>query len=395
MVQSCKIGVYGAGAIGCYLGGLLKHQLKDKVSIVFVGREKLAQEFTTSGQMKISDLHRNQIHSIPSDWIEFSTSVSALKECDIILVTVKSQNTTEVGSSLSHCLSSTKGTIVISLQNGLENPNILRDHIPFACVLAGVVEFNVVWNDLAHFHRSTDGGLFIETTPCLFANNICLQSRNVFFEVTEELRKAGLQIILTDRIKPIQRSKLLLNLINSVNALAGCPIVEMLSNRTYRHIYASCVEEGIRVFQKSGEECAKMKRLNPTIFVFLIRVPNWFYRLAFRGIAKLDSKAISSTQQDLLKHKQTEVDWLNGEIVKIGEKYSVPTPINKKFVELIHEAEVANNGPPKLSPDALASKLPLPPLYSSTFFNLLFSVFLFGFFLFVVVVVNAKYIFQL
>src|SRR6185503_10955321 len=102
------------------------------------------------------------------------------------------------------------------------------------CVLAGMVPFNVLRQDGARFHQGTSGKLALErgrgSAP-----------------LAEALTRAGLPAEAHDDMQGVLWGKLLVNLNNSVNALAGVPIKEMLASRGYRRIMADCAREGLAV----------------------------------------------------------------------------------------------------------------------------------------------------
>ncbi|KOO25083.1 2-dehydropantoate 2-reductase [Chrysochromulina tobinii] len=58
---------------------------------------------------------------------------------------------------------------------------------------------------------------------------------------------------------------------------------------------------------------------------------------------------------DLHYRRPTEIEYLNGEIVALGKKAGVPTPLNSRLYELVRAAEAANTGHPNLSPEAIAA----------------------------------------
>jgi len=72
---------------------------------------------------------------------------------------------------------------------------------------------------------------------------------------------------------------------------------------------------------------------------------------------KVDPEARSSMWEDLKRGRLTEVEFLNGEIVSLAEKSGVEAPLNRRIVELVHQAEEAGNGSPGLDADALWSAL--------------------------------------
>jgi 2-dehydropantoate 2-reductase len=72
---------------------------------------------------------------------------------------------------------------------------------------------------------------------------------------------------------------------------------------------------------------------------------------------QVDPEARSSMWEDLERRHLTEVDYLNGEIVRLGAAHGVPTPVNARLIELIRAAERAGQGSPRLGVEAMEAAL--------------------------------------
>jgi 2-dehydropantoate 2-reductase len=318
-----KIGVFGAGSIGCYLGGRLAAAGHD---VVFVGRLGLRNLILTDYQGECIELGD----------IRYVTDAQALVGCDVVLVTVKSTATANAAQSLAKV----KPSIVVSFQNGVGNVDVLR--AAGLKVLAGMVPFNVVHKEGGHFHNGTSGPLELER-GCP--------------ELTKALRAAGFGVVEHDDLRAVQWTKLVVNLNNSLNALAGIPLKEQLNERRYRQVMALVVREALACLRADGIRPVRIGRLIPKLAPYVLELPNWAFARVAAAMVKIDPAARSSMWEDLERRRPTEIDHLNGEIVRLGEKHGVPTPVNRKIRELIQAAEAAKNGSPKLSADALWSAI--------------------------------------
>ena len=133
-------------------------------------------------------------------------------------------------------------------------------------------------------------------------------------------------------------SKVLVNLINPINALSGTPVYLTLEDSKFRKLWAMCMEEGLAVYQKAGITPAKIK-INPYLFPRLLRLPTPIWVCLQKLLSKVDKEAKSSMLQDMEKGKLTEIEAINGEIVKLAEEFELDAPINRKVIQLIHEVE--------------------------------------------------------
>lgn len=312
-----KICVYGAGSIGCYVGGRLAATGAD---VVLIGRERLGAQLADNG-LTVTDWQGAKFHV---ETPRFDTTPDAASDADLVLVTVKSAATAETASTLAGLLK--PGAVVISFQNGLRNAQVLRDGLPSATVLAGMVAFNVVNQGGGAFHGATEGGLEVQEDPSVSA-------------FAEDFERAGIPLARHEDMAGVQAAKLLLNLNNAVNALCGLPLREQLSRKAYRRCLASAQREALAVFAASGIKPAKITPLPPHWIPRLLGTPDAVFARAAKRMLAIDPHARSSMWEDLEAGRVTEVDYINGEIVSLAAAHDRSAPVNQKLVELVHDAE--------------------------------------------------------
>ena len=160
-----------------------------------------------------------------------------------------------------------------------------------------------------------------------------------------------------DPIAPEQWTKLLVNLNNAINALSGVPTREMILSRDYRRIVAKVLEEALGVLEVAGFETAKFRGVPLRAMAFIMKLPTPLVRLVIRAQLRIDPDARSSMWQDLSRGRVTEVDDLNGEIVRVAQEHGIAAPLNERIVELVRDAERAGTGSPGLSAAALGEAL--------------------------------------
>ncbi len=91
----------------------------------------------------------------------------------------------------------------------------------------------------------------------------------------------------------------------------------------------------------------------PRLAPHALSLPNWLFLRVAAAMVKIDPEARSSMWEDLERRRSTEIEYLNGEIIRLGEKHGVPTPVNRKIRELVRAAEGAQKGSPRLTAEAL------------------------------------------
>ncbi len=332
-------GVMGAGSIGCFVGGMLAAA---GFPVTLVGRPRLVDEVEAHG-LTVRALQKEERH-VAQAHLRVSSRTEDLLQCDFVLVAVKSAGTLAAGRELA--ATGMRGHTIVSLQNGIRNPTVLRQQLPGSNILGGMVSFNVIWGDHAHFSQTTSGPIVVEAGP-------------VATVIASDLRQAGLTVLVRHDMVNVQWSKLLLNLNNAINALAGIPVREQLSDRTYRRVLAASMREGLAVFAAAGIRMVRFGKLVPKLAPRILVLPDWlFFRVAATMI-NIDPEARSSMQDDLSKGRVTEIEELNGEIVRLGQEHAVPTPVNEAIVALVREAQTAGKGSPRISARELASAVGL------------------------------------
>jgi 2-dehydropantoate 2-reductase len=320
----------GAGAIGCYLGGRLRASGLD---VVFVGRASLASSLGAQG-MHLTSIDGFDRLLAPSE-LTVATTPEALASCDVVLVTVKGGATTEAAKQLRAATGDS--TLVVSFQNGVRNPELLRAELGTR-VLAGMVPFNVRRVGDNGFHHGTTGVLAVEKDP---------RAR----PLVEALARAGLPTYAAPDMRAVLWGKLLLNLNNSLNALSGVPLVEQLSQRVWRRMLADSQAEALAALSREGIKPDLGMGLPAWLMPHILRLPNRLFLLIANRMVKIDADARSSMWEDLERRRPTEIDALNGEVVRLAGSLGMPAPVNTAIARLVHEAE--GKGSPKLSASEL------------------------------------------
>lgn len=342
-----KVGVLGAGAIGCYVGGKLAAKGDD---VVLVGRAKLATELEEHG-LVVEEIGGAR-EMIAKDKYTVTTTSDALVDRDVILVCVKSAQSAEVAKDLAR-VGIKKGAYVISMQNGVRNADVIRENLPGHDdqVLGGIVGFNVVTpaNSKGVFRRATSGPLVIEQPSAM--------RPKVLDDLGIHLRDAGFETHLVTDIRGQQWSKLVMNLNNAVGALTDAPTRELIFDKRYRRIVRLVMLEALEVMQAAGVRPAKLGAIPVKMFPVVLALPSPLLKMVARVQVQIDPEARSSMWEDLARRRPTEIDFLNGEIVRLAKSCGRRAPVSERIVELIREAETKNEGSPKIGADVLFEDL--------------------------------------
>ncbi len=311
--------ILGAGSIGCFVGGCWQAAGLD---IGFHGRSGIGRDIAANG-LTVSDL-AGWKHAFQPPEIDYSDDPAILAGADLVAVCVKSTATADAAALIArHC---SPRAVVLSLQNGISYVEHLRELTGQRRVVAGMVGFNVVRMGPGHWHKSTSGALV--AGDCIETSRIAAATRG---------NPASLSV--SSRMDAIAWGKLLLNLNNPVNALSGLPLREELTDRRFRRVLAASIREALLVLKSAGIAPARITPLPPGMLAPFIDTPDWFFNTVGLRLQKVDPSARSSMADDFAAGRPTEIDYLNGEIVRLARDRGMPAPVNGKIVELIRQAE--------------------------------------------------------
>jgi 2-dehydropantoate 2-reductase len=335
--SSATIVIAGAGSVGSHVGVRLALAGRD---VTLLLREPLAAAIAQHG-LRVSDLEGRD-ETVPPGALKLTSDpATAFQSADIVLVTVKSRDTAAMAQLIAQ--HAPQGAIVVSLQNGVENAESLRQGLgPGYRTVDAMVPFNVVQRrkggNAPHVHRATSGTIQIE--------------RGVA-GLRDVLDVPGLPFAEHGDIDAALWGKLLINLNNALNALSDLPLLEQLGDRRWRLLIARQMEEGLAVLRAAGIRPAPVEGLPPRLVALALRLPNGLFKLAARSMMAIDSKARSSMWEDLSARRPTEIDHIQGAIVRLAEQYGVAAPLNRRVIALVKQAETAGQGSPGLTPGAV------------------------------------------
>ncbi|MFO1193757.1 MAG: 2-dehydropantoate 2-reductase [Rhodoferax sp.] len=321
--------VHGAGAIGCYVGGRLAAGGRQ---VTLVGRQGVISDVRRLG-LQISDLDGFQAHLVPSA-LGLCSSLAQVRvtgDC-VVLLCVKGRATESAALELAACCP--PGTLVVSLQNGVDNAARIAAIAPRMKVIAGMVACNVVQPTPWHTHRATSGGITLARHP-------------VTREMALLMDACGLPTELADDMRPVQWGKLLLNLNNPVNALSDLPLRAQLLDRDYRRVLADLQEEALAVMRQAGIRPAQIAAVPPHLLPRLLRLPTWLFRLVAQRMLRIDPLARSSMWDDVQQGRITEINDLCGAVVRLARQQGMEAPRNAAMCKLImaHHKGVRISGP--------------------------------------------------
>jgi len=289
-----RIAVLGAGSVGGYYGGLLA---RAGHSVTLIGRHALAEAVTQNGL---------RIQGNDFDWhipIAASTQPDAVADADWVLVAVKSTDTETAGASIRpHLQPSAR---LLCLQNGVDNAERLARVLPAHEVLGAAVYVATEMAGPGHVRHHGRGELV-------------LAESETAAQLAAVLNAARIPTTLSGNLAGVLWTKLVINCAyNALSALSRLPYGQLVQGLGVPDVMQQVVQECQAVAQAAG-----------------VALPADMWEKV-QHIARTMPQQFSSTAQDLMRDKPTEIDHLNGHVVRLGQQLGIPTPANQVLWSLV------------------------------------------------------------
>jgi 2-dehydropantoate 2-reductase len=292
--QPLKVAVMGAGAVGCYFGGMLA---RAGHAVTFIARPNHVEAILRDGLRMETRTFDEHVR------VNAATGPAGAQGADLVLFSVKSMDTEAAGEQIRPFLRS--DTLVLCLQNGVDNADRLRAVLPQHEVAAAVVYVATEMAGPGHLKHHGRGELVIE--PARASER-----------VAQALRDAGVPTEISDNVRGALWLKLILNCAyNPISAIAQKPYGENVQGVGVWDVMRDVVDECLAVAKAEG-----------------VQVPADAHAAARKLVEGMPSQ-YSSTAQDLARGKPTEIDFLNGYVVRRGEALGIATPANRVLWALV------------------------------------------------------------
>jgi len=328
-----RVAIVGAGAVGCYYGGMLA---RAGVPVTLIGRPQHVQAMRRDGLRITTASFDEHVR------VEASTDPAAVAGAALVLVCVKSPDTEGTGRELAPHLA--PGARVLSLQNGVDNAARLQAVIrrPVAPAVVYVASEMGGPGHVRHMGRGElviPAGIEATALPDVAKAVDALLERAAPLRHTAEpvpqvgsglssaaivalFARAGVPVELSDNVLGALWGKLLLNCgYNAISAITDLPYGRMAALPGVARTVHEAVAECVAVAAAMG-----------------VVIPGDVWAAVDRIAASMPGQ-VSSTCQDLRRGKPTEIDHLNGYVVREGDRLGIPVPLNRALQALVKALE--------------------------------------------------------
>jgi 2-dehydropantoate 2-reductase len=323
--MTTHVTILGGGAIGCFLGVALASSGR---RVTILARPQVV-EAHDRGLLRARTLAGADNAAAA---LRVVSSMDELGDTDGVLITTKTKDLASIAQAWTD-RGLAPSAPVWGLQNGLDSQQILATagvRVP----RAGSVTFNVV-RDSGQLIQTTSGSVLLPRSPtCAVTRCIC-----------EGLRRAGVPCREVEDIGAALRGKLVLNLNNGVCASTGLTIKASVLDANARRCFQLAVQEALGVFRAAGLPVARVGRIPPRLLPRLLPLPTAILQRLAPAVIQIDPQARSSTLQDVLASRPTEVRALHGAISDVARAHGGGrAPVNDHIVRTV-EGMAGSPGP--------------------------------------------------
>ena len=303
-----KIAVVGPGAMGCLVSAYLKNRTKEDVWLYDKSPERAGHIRNNSVKVET-----------PNNTFQAKLNVTAEPKevgiCDLVMICVKSYSTEDACKDIKEIVG--ENTYVMTLQNGIGNVQILNDYFGPDKVIAGITNHGATLLGLGHVRHAGRGDTIIGKADGRLSGTLK--------EISGILVKAGFETKISKDIDSVIWSKLIINVgINALTAITRLNNGRLIEYEESRSLLRSAVQEATKII--------KRKRIKLAYDDPIQKV---------ESVCKGTAQNVSSMLQDVLNKKRTEIDFINGAILRQGKALGIATPVNEVFSNLVKAIEAS------------------------------------------------------
>ena len=287
----------GAGAVGCYYGARLG---RAGLEVTLIARPQHVEAVRRSGLRLQSSAFDQHVQ------VQASVEAEAVRGAQLVLFSVKSTDTEAAGESMKAHLE--RDAAIVTLQNGVDNAERLAATLGRE-VIPAVVYVAVEMAGPGHVRHHGRGELVIGRSAASEA-------------IVAAFAAAGVAVEISDNVMGALWAKLIVNsAYNALSAITQLPYGRLVQNAGVSEVMRDVVDECLALARASG-----------------VTIPGDMHETV-RRIAQTMPAQYSSTAQDLARKKKTEIEHLNGFVVRKGEALGVRTPVNRALLALVQSLE--------------------------------------------------------
>ncbi|MCU1409925.1 MAG: 2-dehydropantoate 2-reductase [Rhodoglobus sp.] len=266
-------------------------------------------------------------------WGEYRAQVDAAEELtpgvELVIVATKAQDAPE---AIRANLAKLRGIPLVVIQNGLDGITAAKAASPRSDIVGGLATFASSYLSPGRITVTTAGPLYL---------GVAAPDSDVPARYAARILNEALPTSTVPNFTGAQWTKLIINQVNALPAITGLSVQEVVANPGLRRIMTESMRENVRVGLRSRIHFETLQGLSHRGLRFFAGLPLWLGQalpsLMSRRIGRTPNPG--STLQSIRRGQATEIDYLNGAVVRAAQAIGEDAPVNAALVDLVHEVE--------------------------------------------------------
>ena len=313
-----RIGVVGAGAVGGAIAALLAR----------AGHEV---DVTARGA-HLEAIQENGI-MLSGAWGDYRAQVDATEELtpgvELVIIATKAR---DAPAAIRDNLARLTGIPLVVIQNGLDGITAAKAESPRSDVIGGLATFASSYLSPGRITVTTAGPLYL---------GVAAGDNDVPARYAARILNDALPTSTVPNFVGAQWTKLVINQVNALPAITGMSVQEVVAVPALRRIMTESMRENVRIGLASRVHFETLQGLSHRRLRLFAALPWWLGQ----ALPSLMSRRIGSTPnpgstlQSIRRGQATEIDYLNGAVVRAAQAIGRGAPVNAALVKLVHEVE--------------------------------------------------------
>ena len=317
-----RIGVIGSGAIGCLVAGYLK--LKGE-EVSLVGRPDSVRAIRENG------LQISGVRGAFRVEIKISEQLNYIPE--LVILATKTQ---DIEYALKDNIGLIRDALILTIQNGVHADNIVAKYLPKENIVSSIVMFGSTYLEPAKLVHNFEGSWIIGLP---FGR----RQPDALLSLSQVLNKA-FPVVLAEDIIGMKFLKIFANANNCLPAILGKSMQEVFSDLDISRISIAIWKEGLEVINRAGIKLVSLPGFPIENITKLTSMPMAQAAAVFSQVMINLSKEplYGSILQSIMRGRSSEIDYINGEFVRLAEENNSYAPLNSALIGMVHQVEKSN-----------------------------------------------------
>lgn len=313
-----KIAVIGAGAIGSVAAAYLSKSGQD---VTLIGKPEQAAVITREGL---------NVRGVRSDENIKLKALPRLDQIyDLVIFTVKTQDLQDAIDANRKFLD--KG-ILLSTQNGVQADHILQKNFPKERIISSIVMFGATYMQPGAVTFNFEGDWIIGKPFGVNDDNV---------QKTADVLKTAFHVVVTSEIVGMKWLKLFVNFNNCLPAVIGRSMQETFSDLEFCRLSVLLLKEGMEIIRAADIKLVSLPQFPAERIMGLVTMPvEQAVGIINKTLTTLSKEPLyGSILQSIMRRRASEIEFINGEVVRLAQRIGKDAPLNRKIVEMVHKVE--------------------------------------------------------